>query len=66
MYLSICFFIIIVIFIVVIIIPENTNFSIINKSGNKIYSGITPSTVNLKVGDSYFIKAKYTVLFNNL
>ena len=45
--------------------PENTKFSIVNKTGKKIYSGVTPTVVNLKSGAGYFKGEQYTLLFKN-
>lgn len=44
-------------------VPEESNITITNKSGEKIHTGITPATVTLKRGNGYFKPASYTVQF---
>jgi hypothetical protein len=41
--------------------PDRASFVIVNRSGKKIHSGITPSTVTLKSSAGYFKGEAYTV-----
>jgi len=43
--------------------PSGANFSIQNKEGKEIHSGVTPSTVTLKRGRGYFAAGDYTISF---
>jgi len=41
--------------------PDGASFSITNRAGQKVQSGITPSTVTLKSSSGYFKGESYTV-----
>lgn len=42
-------------------VPESASLSISNKAGEKIHSGQTPATVNLKRGAGFFKAEHYTI-----
>lgn len=44
--------------------PGNANFVITNKAGQKVESGVTPSTINLKSSAGFFKGESYTVVLN--
>ena len=44
--------------------PEGANFTITNKNGIKVHSGMTPSTVVLKASSGYFSGESYTLTFD--
>lgn len=41
--------------------PDAANFTVTNKSGVTVHSGITPSIVTLKAGAGYFKRESYTI-----
>jgi hypothetical protein len=43
--------------------PEQANITITNEDGLKMYTGTTPTTLNLKAGEAYFDGIDYTVVF---
>jgi hypothetical protein len=44
--------------------PDGAEISIVNRAGETIYKGATPTTVTLKAGSGYFKSAIYTVSFS--
>jgi len=44
--------------------PGGANFYITNRAGQKVESGVTPSTVTLKSSAGYFKGETYTLVFN--
>lgn len=44
--------------------PEASNFTIKNKRGQLVHSGVTPSTVTLKASSGYFAGESYDILFS--
>jgi len=45
-------------------VPETTQISITNRSGEKVHAGQTPATVTLKKGAGYFKSENYKVTFS--
>jgi len=43
--------------------PDAANFTVVNKAGEKVHSGITPATVTFKSSSGYFQGESYTVTF---
>lgn len=43
--------------------PSGASFKIVNKDGQVIHSGVTPSTVTLKSGRGFFSGERYTVTY---
>ena len=43
--------------------PDTANFTVVNKAGQKIHSGVTPASVTLKSSSGYFQGEAYTVTF---
>lgn len=43
--------------------PDQANITITDESGLKMYTGKTPTTINLKAGKAYFNGLDYTVVF---
>ncbi len=43
--------------------PDGAEISIKNRAGESVYTGKTPSTINLKAGASFFKGENYTVTF---
>ena len=43
--------------------PEGATFSVINRAGEKIHSGLTPATITLRKGAGYFKSETYTVRY---
>ena len=43
--------------------PDDTKITIVNKSGQTVFSGRTPITVQLKAGNSYFQGNDYIITF---
>ena len=43
--------------------PDDATFRVINRSGQTIFNGKTPTVVTLKSGDGYFKGADYKVIF---
>ena len=41
--------------------PSNANFTITNKAGDAVQSGMTPSTITLKSSSGYFAGESYTI-----
>lgn len=44
--------------------PEAANFTVVNRSGVVVHSGVTPTTVTLKSSSGYFKGETYTITFN--
>ncbi len=44
--------------------PNGANFIVTNRSGQKVHSGVTPSSVDLKSSSGYFKGETYTILLN--
>jgi len=44
-------------------VPEQASISITNKAGEKVHTGVTPTTVTLKRGNGFFQPAAYDVTF---
>jgi len=43
--------------------PDAANFTVVNKAGQQVHSGVTPATVTLKSSSGYFKGEAYTVTF---
>ena len=43
--------------------PDDANFVVTNKAGQKVHGGTTPSTVTLKSSSGYFSGETYTISF---
>jgi len=43
--------------------PDAANFTVVNKTGQQVHSGVTPATVTLKSSSGYFKGEAYTVTF---
>lgn len=44
--------------------PQGADITIVNRAGQKVFSGKTPTTVTLKAGAGYFKGETYTVTFS--
>lgn len=44
-------------------VPSDASINIVDSRGKNVYSGKTPAIVNLKAGESYFRRGRYTILF---
>jgi len=44
--------------------PDGANISVKDENGVKVYSGITPTTVTLAAGESYFHAKSYSITFS--
>lgn len=44
--------------------PDGANFVVTNQTGQKIHSGVTPSSVTLKSSSGYFKGETYTIVLN--
>jgi hypothetical protein len=44
--------------------PKGANFTIKNKKGRIVQSGMTPANILLESGDGYFTKAKYRISYS--
>jgi len=44
-------------------VPEDSNITITNKTGEKVHTGVSPLTVTLKRGNGFFKSASYDVTF---
>ena len=44
-------------------VPADASINIVDSRGKSVYSGKTPAIVNLKAGESYFRRGRYTILF---
>ena len=45
--------------------PEGVAVSIINRQGNEVFSGRTPAVTELKSGNGFFVKERYTVILTH-
>ena len=43
--------------------PESANFTVTDKQGRQIHSGLTPETITLSSSSGYFSAASYTIKF---
>ena len=43
--------------------PESANFTVTDKQGREIHSGLTPETITLSSSSGYFSAASYTIKF---
>ena len=46
--------------------PDGVNISVKDENGVKMYSGITPTTVTLAAGESYFHAKSYNITFSKI
>jgi hypothetical protein len=44
--------------------PDEASFSVVNRKGKEVATGVTPQIVTLKAGNGYFKKGIYTIHFN--
>lgn len=44
--------------------PPQSEFTVLNRDGAEVHSGITPATVTLKSSSGYFKGESYTIVFN--
>jgi len=44
--------------------PDGANFTITNRAGQKVHSGVTPSSITLKSSAGYFKGETYTIALN--
>ena len=44
-------------------VPAGATFSIVNREGKEVSSGVAPTAVTLKSGSSYFRREQYTITF---